>query len=83
MLFKSFFKALLLVITMTLTLFTGLVYADSITSPDAITIASEPVPFVDQGLTFISLKDLSNGLSGQLTMDLGEFTTSNKKIYTF
>lgn len=83
MLFKSYFKTFFLVIAMTLTLFTGLAYAEAVTSPSAITIASEPIPFVDQGLTFISLKDLSDDLSAQYKIDFSELKTSDKKNYTF
>lgn len=80
---KSCFKTFFMVTLMTLTLFTGLVYAENVTSPSAITIACEPVPFVDQGLTFISLKDLSDDLSAQYKIDFSELKTSDKKNYTF
>lgn len=83
MFFKSCFKTCLMFVFMTLTLFSGMVFAQTVTSPDGITIASEPVPFVDQGLHFIRLSKIAKDLSGQLDLDFSELKTSDKQIYTF
>lgn len=80
---KSCYKTFFMFFIMTFTLFSGIVYAQTVTSPNAITIASEPVPFVDQGLHFIPLKKIAKDLSGQTDVDFSELRTSNKHVYTF
>ncbi len=42
-----------------------------------------PIPFVDQGLVFITLQDLSADLSKQVAIDFNVLKTKDKKIYTF
>lgn len=81
--FNHCFKTFSMFLLMTLISFSGIVYGQTVTSPDGITIASEPVPFVDQGLHFIPLSKIAKDLVGQADIDFNELKTSDKQFYTF
>ena len=63
----------LLLTALMLCLFTSVAYAEPETT----------VPFVDQGLVFVSLQDLSKNLSDQMAIDFKGLNTKDKEIYTF